>query len=224
MAASATPVKMTKREKFEAKKRYRKARNALTREAPPPKEFTPVEKKCDTCNGPFLAKDRWSSTCDSCADLHKFRESIFGYLGLHTPTVLVTYPEYMVAITYAVTSSSHSGYCSDHRDSDIKVMNTTTVVRLPLFKEFKKADISPDNSITNTKLLDKYYIPRRGYSCNCGDGKMTYRLHWVTSPVQCYCLYIIFRPTRGGLRIKCRWYEILSAKVFKKSDMIQLDD
>ena len=192
MADSATPVKMTKREKFEARKRYRNARNALTHEAPPQKEFTPVEKKCDTCNDPFLPKDRWTINCASCIDLHKFRESIFGYSGLHTPTVLDTYPLYMVAITYAVTSSSHSGYCSDHNDSDVRVTNTTNTVRLPLFKEFKKDDISPDNSITNTKLLAKYYIPRRGYSCNCGDGEMT--------------------------------YEILSAKVFKKSDMIQLDD
>lgn len=189
---SETPVKMTKREKFEARKRYRKARNALTREAPPPKEFTPVEKKCDTCNGPFLAKDRWTINCASCSDLHKFHESIFGDSRPYTPTGLDTYPQYMVAITYAVTSSSHSGYCSDHNDSDVKLTNTTEVVRLPLFKEFKKADISPDNSITNTKLLAKYYIPRRGYSCNCGDGEKTYK--------------------------------ILSAKVVKKADMIQLDD
>ena len=91
---SATPVELTRREKFEAKKRYRKARNALTREAPPSKEFTPVEKKCATCNDPFLAKDRWSSTCDSCDDLHMFRKSIFGYQEPHIPTVLDIYPEY----------------------------------------------------------------------------------------------------------------------------------
>jgi hypothetical protein len=98
----------------------------------------------------------------------------------------------MVAITYDIMSSTHSGYCSDHNDSDVRVTNTTKAVRLPLFKEFKKADISPNNTITNTKLLAKYYMPLRGYSCNCGDSATT--------------------------------YQILSAKVFKKSDMIQLDD
>jgi hypothetical protein len=190
MADSATPVAMTRCEKFEAKKRYRKARNALTREAP--KEFTPVEKKCGTCNDLFLPKDRWSSTCDSCADLHKFRESIFGYSGLHTPTVLDSYPNYDIEITYYVTSSTHCGYCSDHNDSDVKLTNTTKLVRLPLFKGFKKADITPDNTITNTELLAKYYIPRSGYNCNCRHGVMTYK--------------------------------ILSAKVVKKADMIQLDD
>ena len=52
---------------------------------------------------------------------------------------------------------------------------------------------------------------------------MSYRLYWVTSPVQRYCLYIIFRPTRGGLKIKFRWYDE-SFKYFKQNASIELNN
>lgn len=194
-SCNTTGGKLSKREKFQAKKNYRKARNALTRQAPPkapPKVFTPVEKKCDTCSAIFMANDMWTHNCECCVDLHKFRDSIFSSSRLHTPTVLDTYPQYVIAITYAITSSRHDGYCSDHNDSDITVTNSEVKCTLPLFKEFKKTDIASDNTITNTALLNKFYIPRNVYKCNCSHGEQNYK--------------------------------VLSAKVVKKADKILLDD
>lgn len=194
---NATGVKLSKREKFQARKNYRKARNALTREAPPkapPKVFTPVDVNCSSCNTTFLAKSEWSTICISCKNLTTFRENIFkvAFTVEKMPVSLPVYSEYMIRITYDIKSTTHSGYCSDHYDSDITESNSTETVLLPLFKVFKKSDITFDNTITNEKLLYKYYEPIHGYICNCGDSDTK--------------------------------YDIVSAKVIKNSDMIQLDD
>jgi hypothetical protein len=199
---SATPT-LSKREKFQAKKNYRKARNALTRETPPkaqPKVFTPVEKKCETCNTSFLPKNEWTSNCTSCKNLSKFKENIFNpdVAKVHfvpetmEKALLPVYDEYGVRVTYDITSSRHDGYCSDYDESDVIVTKSTKTVILPLFKAFKKPDITFDNTITNTELLAKYYKPCSSFHCNCGDGETAYRIQ--------------------------------SAQVFKKADMIQLDD
>lgn len=194
---NATGVKLSKREKFQATKNYRKARNALTREAPPPPKpevFTPVNVNCTSCNSSFLAKDKWTTICISCKNLTTFRDNIFSvdFTVQKMPESLPVYSEYMVSITYDIRTSNHSGYCSDHDDTDVTVTNRTETVLLPLFKEFKKSDITFDNTITNQDRLKKYYSPRRWFTCNCGDGRTT--------------------------------YVIVTAKVVKKSDMIQLDD
>jgi len=196
-SCNTTGGKLSKHEKKLAKKNYRKARNALTREALPkatPKVFTPVDVNCSSCNTTFLAKREGSTICISCRNLTTFRENIFkvAFTVEKMPESLPVYPEYMVSVTYDIKSTTHSGYCSDHYDSDITESNSTETVLLPLFKVFKKSDITFDNTITNKKLLYKYYEPIHGYICNCGDSGTT--------------------------------YNIVSATVIKKSDMIQLDD
>ena len=71
---------MSKREKFQAKKNYRRARNALTRHAPHVAKVIPVEapieKSCDGCKNTFTTNWKYDTLCGSCITLKKFREHI----------------------------------------------------------------------------------------------------------------------------------------------------
>jgi len=189
----------------QAKKNYRKARQAIDSLTRPPAlvRKPPVvqtfEKKCTDCSETFTTDSKWVTTCATCNMLSRFREQIGNnirdayYTTIPNLDADLVYHDYNVRITYEVEYRTHDGYCSDHRDSDVKTKNFTKTIVLPLFKKFKSADFDPNtNEVSNRELLDKMYKPQRHYGCNCGDGHVR--------------------------------FSITTAIIFKKSDAIKLDD
>ncbi len=196
---------MSKRKKFQAKKNYRKARNALTRHAPPAAKAMPVEvpieKNCDGCNETFTTTWKYDNLCASCILLQQFRDHI-GNLLLNDgkqsctfpdPDGGILYPDYKIHIDYSVKTNTHCGWCSDHCAEDVRHNTFTKTIVCPLFKKFKSKDFNPaTNEVTNVALLRNMYNPTDSCGCNCGDGEQS--------------------------------FSIKSATIFKKADTITLDD
>ena len=142
---------------------------------------------------PDIKPEKWKSyTCETCKKADKLKEHIDTLVSggnkkdcLKAMNELDTmydgtevYPQYMAYVTYDKTTSIHSGYCSDPYDVDTKDIEKDEQVYLPLFRDFKNADIDLQNQITNHSKIDKYYSVPIGYRC-CRRGSTKYTINSV---------------------------------------------
>jgi hypothetical protein len=87
----------------------------------------------------------------------------------------------MACVTYDRRTSTHSGYCSNPCDIDTKDFDKDVVVYLPLFRDFKNADIDLQNRITSYEKIRKYYSVVTGYGGGycCSSGWTEYTINSV---------------------------------------------
>jgi hypothetical protein len=140
------------------------------------------------------------SKCDKCAETARIAASFNAVLrGGPAPTSGDTsvYPEYLLKVTYNEKTNTHGGYCSDSYDSNTTYKKITR--QFPLLKQFKMADLDGTSVSPENAVLRKYY----------GDPNMSSVPMDKVYRDSCDCCGIT--------------YEIESATVVKKSDLIVLD-
>ncbi len=191
MADNTNPSPSTPNPKTQEKKYRHKNSHAPSRNLQPPINIGPAT--CNKCNVviPDIKREKWVTYyCNTCKRAKKLVEHIETLVidnckrdCLKAMNELDTmyddtevYPQYMARVTYDRSTSKHSGYCSDPYDIDTKDFEKDAVVYLPLFRDFKNADIDLQNQIINNEKLRKYYSVPGGYSgycCSSGWTKYT---------------------------------------------------
>jgi hypothetical protein len=195
MADNTKPSPSTPNPKTQEKKYRHKNSRAPSRNLQPPINIGPAT--CNKCNVviPDIKREKWVTYySDACKKANKLTEHIETLVidnckrdclkamneldAMYDDTEV--YPQYMARVTYDRRTSTHSGYCSDPYDIDTKDFEMDAVVYLPLFRDFKNADIDLQNQITNYEKIRKYYSVPGGYSgCCCSRGSTKYTINSV---------------------------------------------
>jgi len=125
-------------------------------------------QKCSFCGENTIADSYYTVKCRKCTTIVNALAS-----GKYDSIKDWIDPNFLLKITYKVTTSECNEYCPDHTDSLVKFETYT----YPLLKDFTNADIDQDGDVLNWDSdLMRYYPKKNDYNIGCCDAEVTYEI------------------------------------------------